>query len=63
MLESDILKDDAAEHHVDHHGASAPDVHPGGIAPHDSGSAHGTHEQGHHHQQSDERNGGNNNED
>ena len=64
MLESDILKNDAAEHHVENQGASAPEVHSGGIAPHDPGSAHETHEHSHH-QQSDttESNGGNNNED
>jgi hypothetical protein len=65
MLESDILKNDAAEHHVENHGASAPEVHSGGVAPHEPGSAHENHDDHGHHQQSDttERNGGNNNED
>lgn len=65
MIESDIFKIEAAEHHGQPpHGASAHEAHPAGIAPHAPDSAHGTDEDIHHETrtESTERNGGNNEE-
>ena len=61
MIEGDISTIEAAERHEEQHGASAPEAHSGGIAPHSPEAAHGNDEHGHHETQTEstERNGGN----
>ncbi len=40
MIESDIFKIEAAEHHPEQHGASVNDTHAGDISPHGPEAGH-----------------------
>jgi hypothetical protein len=53
MIESDIFKPTATEHHGKHHRTPVSDVHPGGGDSHVSDSAHGADEQSHHEEESE----------